>query len=238
MPHQGGPDDNVYYYENNRSLEEFWAEGTTAGGLALVLSNLVLLWVGYEVLVNRRRPDVAALLLVVMCVSILYHACRARFVCVLPYERHQMADHAAVNSLIIYVIVEGIVRPEFFDDGSSPTPSAYDLVLRARARANVRNAFFFLLVALTSFPLLYDVENRWIHAFSVAVPLLLLFLAALLTRTPLFANARYGWIGVALFAVAFIFYALLPESYYEVVHSLWHVFAMLSVYFVFRGIQG
>ena len=214
-----------------------WPDGTDAtlaGAMALVLTNLALFFVALIVAVRWRRADFAVLVLCVTFMSVCYHMCRSGFECYTHYATHRFLDHVSVNTLSVYAFVEGIVRPELF----TMTPhTMYAKAVNALAIANTRIALYFALACLVRVFAANNVDSVWVAVFSFAVPAALLAAVCVLTWTPVFRNNTLGWTGVALFAIGYIFYALLPETWYETVHSLWHLFSMLSVLLIFDAFQ-
>lgn len=200
-----------------------WPDSTWFGGFLLVITNLVLVVIVLD-LFMRWRWDYAAALATTMTASILYHACRAGFVCEYRFRDHQITDHIFVFISILYVASKLAVRRSFF-------PQALrleypELLLTARV------AIFFLLLLPTVMANMYNPESFLSSLFGFGVPVAIVILGSVVTGERLFYNTCYGVTGVILFGVSIAFYACAPHSWYQWAHSMWHLLSMISVYFV------
>jgi hypothetical protein len=195
-----------------------WPDNTVWGGIMLVVTNFVLV-PSIVLFLIWNRFDVAGVLTLMCLVSSAYHACRAGFVCFERFRDAQIYDHLLVYATLLWIIMYGIVRDEWFDDGRvSP-------VRKLRVQAGL----FFLFVGPALGLVLDNPESGTVRVFGFVLPVTLAVLSAVITRTPLFYRARYGWAGIVLFGVAVVFYSLCPHSWYEEAHSLWHVTSMVAV---------
>ncbi len=194
---------------------------TVLEGVALVASNLALVPAVYYAVRWHLIPEVAVLA-VVLAVSTFYHLCQAGFVCALGigFRTFQLADHFFVYGGLLWVVL-------FF------------LGLRLRFR------FSILIVAQAfAFPLLVEFSHRWwfsllVIAVVTVVALLLIAFSAADVRD--FSAANFVAAAVLVLA-GFALHLLAgdpPEpdgdrsnaARYAWLHSLWHVLAMLAVYY-------
>jgi len=208
--------------------EHPFPDGTVGGGYALVLSNLILLVVFYRLL-RAGRWDVGMAVLASMVTSIIYHSCRAGFVCEIRYRDHQVLDHLFVHALMIVVASELAVRRELFDQHE--LRAAYEVV------AYTRTAFFFAIFPFSAMLVVNNVGSVWVSVIGFGVPFAAIVLSAILTRTPLFRRPRYGYPGTLLSVLGVICFGFFPFRYYEYTHTLWHFFSMIGIYLVFLGGQ-
>lgn len=140
-----------------------------------------------------------------------------------------MIDHIFVYFSLLYIAAKLIVRRGFF-----PT----DVLHRfPQLIVHCRLALFFPLIFIAVLCNMYNPESGWVPFFCFLMPGALVVFSAVLANEPVFYNTTFGLIGAGLFAVSFVFYHFAPHSWYGVAHSLWHLFSMLSVYFIADAIE-
>lgn len=197
-----------------------WPDNTVLGGFFLVLTNLVLFFAVFYLL-SVGHFDTAAVLTSMMFISSAYHACRAGFVCFGRFRTQQTMDHVFVNLTLSWIACKCIVRKEWF---SAAVRRTYpELVFRTRV------AIFFLFIAPILGVVIDNPENKWVLGYSIISAAILVALSATITRTPVFGRPWYGWSGCAVFVVGASFYCVFPADWYDVSHTLWHVFSMIAI---------
>jgi len=200
-----------------------WPDSSFVGGLALVLTNLILVFPVVH-LAWLLRFDYAAALLTTMLASIAYHGCRAGFFCEYRFRDHQITDHIFVFLTLIYVASRLAVRRSFFP--RNVRLEYPEILLTARV------AFFFAIVLPTVMANMYNPESPLAALFGFGVPIAVVILGACVSGERLFYDVKFGLIGSGLFLVSVAFYACAPHSWYQWSHSIWHLLSMLSVYFI------
>ena len=200
-----------------------WPDSSFAGGVALVITNLILILPVVH-LAWRLRFDYAAALLTTMVASILYHSCRAGFFCEYRFRDHQITDHIFVYVTLIYVASRLAVRRSFFP--RNIRLQYPELLLTARV------AFFFIILLPTVMANMFNPESIYPGLFGFGIPVVVILLGACVSGERLFYSNFYGLVGTVLFLLSVGFYAFAPHSWYQWSHSVWHLFSMLAVYFI------
>lgn len=208
-----------------------WPDNTVWGGFFLVISNFVLLYPFFR-FIYYGRVDVAGVLGALMFKSCLYHACRAGFVCTMPFRIAQEHDHLGVYAALVWISVCCIVRESWWYRGAvAPVMSREITALVWKTRVGI----YFVLQAVCEGFVINNPESLWTNVFGFGIPIALVILSATVTRTPIFERPWYGWSGVALFGVAVVFYKMCPSSWYDWAHTTWHILSMFAIPLVTIG---
>lgn len=172
----------------------------------------------------------AAILSVVLVVSSLYHMCQAEFVCVLGISlfTFQLQDHFWVYSSIIWIAL-------------------YFVGLDVRVRFAV-----FVWVQTLIFPLVLEFIKMWWFGglvIGIVIVIVVILLTLVVRGIPRF-NVVDMIAAVVLVAVGFALHLLggdpievvvdgvtgertvTGDDDYPVYHTLWHVFVMVSIYYI------
>lgn len=172
----------------------------------------------------------AAILSVVLVVSSLYHMCQAEFVCVLGISlfTFQLQDHFWVYSAIIWIAL-------------------YFVGLDVRIKFAV-----FVWVQMLVFPLLLEFIKMWWFGglvIGIVIVVAIILLTLVVRGIPRF-NVVNMIAAVVLVAVGFVLHVLggdpievvvdkdtgertvTGDQDYPVYHTLWHVFVMVSIYYI------
>ena len=195
---------------------EVW-NGNVYAGLALVLSNVALLPAIWE---GARQRDVSTgiALLRTFVVSILYHMCQAGFFCLMRYELHRIADYLFVYDAIVWIIT------------SMPFRS-----LRSAHDAQLHVLFYFLLGTPVLICILAEASFATLPLIGIGLPFVITALYAH-SDGRRFLRRHHGvvWFVVAVlsFLIAGACMFFVPERFYGIGHSLWHVFSMLGTLFL------
>lgn len=186
-------------------------EQSAVAGLGLVLSNLALAPAIMYSAYKEYIPEMV-ILIALFIASTTYHMCQADFGCVYTMTALQTTDHFFVYSTLVWITF-------FF----------LRLPLIAR---------FSLLVVVQLFllPALVDFLDNWWIAFALVMYLVVIGVTSILIRKKF---PTTNWIDL-YFAVLFIgvgfflhVYAGDPGSEgYGTLHTVWHILAMLAVFFV------
>lgn len=204
-----------------------WPDNSIPGGFILVVTNLILVVIITD-LAYKWRWDFAAVLLTTMVASILYHGCRAGFMCMFRFRDHQITDHIFVYFSMLYIGAKLAVRSKFFP--------RHLLLEFPHLLPEARVALFFLLSVPAFLMNMYNPESIWTVLISFGIPLVLVVAGALVVKEPIFYNRVCGAIGTILFIMSLLFFAA-PHSTYAWTHSMWHILSMLSVYFIVFAIE-
>ncbi len=203
---------------------------TAIEGLFLVISNIALLPAIIYAFYLKLIPE-TSIISVVFIISTVYHLCQAGFICLLTIDfvTFQFSDHFFVYSLLVWIVLYAIGLPLEF-----------------------RFAIFIWIQALL-FPLLLEFKNTWwfggfIIGFIVLITVLLL---SLIIRAIPRINIFSLIAAVILLGIGFALHLIggdpTPPSHdqqhlkneeddinhkYVWLHSLWHIFSMLAIYYV------
>lgn len=201
-------------------VEHPWPDNTVVGGFFLIFTNFVLA-VGIYFAYRYEKWGSVGLYTYMLLTSFVYHACRAAFFELTRFRDAQVLDHIAVYSVLVYVASSCAAKVELF----SPA-------LRARSPHVVHETrvmlYFFQLTPIIYF-VVNNPESVWTKVIGFGLPSLVVAGVSISSGAPVFYNFWMGWSGVALFAVAVVFYGVCPHSWYDAAHSLWHVFSMCAV---------
>ncbi len=198
-------------------------------GILLVSSNAALIPAIAYATRWGLLPE-AAILSVVLVVSSLYHMCQAEFVCVLGISlfTFQLQDHFWVYSSIIWIAL-------------------YFVGLDVRVRFAV-----FVWVQTLIFPLVLEFIKMWWFGglvIGIVIVIVVILLTLVVRGIPRF-NVVDMIAAVVLVAVGFALHLLggdpievvvdevtgertvTGDDDYPVYHTLWHVFVMVSIYYI------
>ena len=184
----------------------------SSGDLFLILSNIALLPAIFSAVRRGLLPE-ATILSILLAVSMAYHFCLAGVSCLFPLATLREMDHFFVYSTLIWIVLY-FIEP--------PWP------IRV-------SAFFIGEVFIIGFLLTY-VSKTWVYGVLIGA----IFLGALVL---LFLVVRkipsIDWLDlvilVVLIGVGFSLHIVAGDpgdKDYPTLHSVWHILAMLAIYFV------
>lgn len=198
--------------------EALW-DGNIFGGVLLVLTNLALV---PSVMLLAERGDATSglVLLLTFFASVLYHSCRAGFVCLAQYELHVLVDY-----LFVYVGAIWVVASLPFE------------ILKSAGDAQMHAFFFFLFLGPMVLAIVSEVMFSLLPVIGVALPFVSVLIYARLLAFPRRKLFRKGALPLLLTAAAFLVLAgvcmfVLQNGIYAIAHSLWHVLSMAGVFFL------
>jgi uncharacterized protein DUF3522 len=186
-------------------------------GIFLLVSNLAFL-PAILLAAEKRLITEIFLFVVTMTTSIVYHLCQANFYCIASFNALQTSDHFFVYSTLIWVVL-------FFVE----MPMAY------------RTGVFILLQAFLLPSIIILVSNSWYVALVlIGVLIVIAFYAVMiyLHGLPNFYEPDVITSVVLLGAgIGFHIAAGSPSlnAQYGIFHGFWHIFAMLSIFYVMRS---
>ena len=200
-----------------KSLASQLTGSQVSTGMFLIFSNLAFIPAIMLAAEQHLIPEIC-LFIVTMVMSTVYHFCQADFYCLVSFEALQTFDHFFVYSTLIWVVLFWV-----------------DLPLPYRVGV-------FLIFQGFLGPSIYVlVSNSWYVALVLIGLLIMAALYAIMTylkglptfNEPDIITAAL-LIGIGL---GFHIAAGSPSlnAQYGIFHSFWHIFAMLSIFFVIRS---
>ena len=214
-------------HEFRQETQHPWPDSSVSGGFFLVATNAVLAIIITD-LAYKWRWDLAAVLFITMIASILYHGCRAGFLCEERFRNHQVIDHIFVYFSLLYIAAQLGVRSKFFP--------RHMLLEFPHLLPSARIALFFLMILPATMLNIWNPESKITVLISFGIPAVIVVAGALIVKEPIFYNIKNGIIGTVIFAISLIFFVA-PHSWYDWAHSLWHVLAYIAVYFIVFAIE-
>ncbi len=165
--------------------------------------------------IQEKEYASAALWFVIGSISTFYHICQAEFYCLTSFDIHQISDHFFVWSGGFWALLRFI---------GFPLP--------------LRLAIFFVVQALLLPALMSWKENWWFGVIIVVAMLWTLglfferFLHYHRNKVVYYSNLI---VAITLLLVSFAFHLSASDvstHFYAWTHSIWHVYAMLAIYFL------
>lgn len=189
----------------------FWQN---IGNEALVISHYAIV-PSIAVAVAKGFVAEAGMLLAMTLVSTVYHLCQAGYACALEFSVLQISDHFFVYSTLSWLIL-------FFTD----------------SRLMWRFVAFILIQGVLLPMIISFVHEMWMIGVAIGLPAIAgIFYLIIMRRTPMLDLLDLSFAVVLLgIGIFFHLYAGDPGTVnYAWAHSLWHVFCMLSIYFLFEA---
>lgn len=186
-------------------------ETSAVAGLALILSNLALvpaiIYAAYKQYVTEL-----VFLVLLFTSSTTYHICQADFGCVFTMRALQTTDHFMVYSTLVWITL-------FFL--RLPLVTRICLLIIAQVP---------LLPALVDF-----LDNWWIAVALVGYLVLIGIISMVVMKRFPTTNLIDFYVAVLLLGVGFflhVFAGTPGSENYGTLHTVWHVLAMLALFFV------
>lgn len=189
-----------------------------SGGLALVLSNLILIPTSLHALFMGHYSETVSVF-VTFAISSLYHSCQANFFCVAPLNAMQICDHFFVYSCMAWIL--------FF---------LMELQLQHRFIG-------LLLIQAVMLPALMSSIHKWWIALvliSFVVVFSLFILLVCMKEVPKFDTIELVIATVLLIGgfILHIFAGDPGEAGYAWKHSIWHILSMMAIFFAIEMKDG
>jgi hypothetical protein len=179
-------------------------------GLALIVSNIALFPV-IALASYKKVYTLACFFSCLFCASSIYHVCQANFYCFTTFHNHQVIDHFFVYSTFIWTLF-------------------YFLKMSLELSICILIVFQLILILCIM---------KWIESWALAGiimgTLLILTIVILLIYGPPKFDKIDLICALILIGIGFFLHVWAGDpgdSRYPFSHSLWHVLAMLSGYFV------
>ena len=142
--------------------------------------------------------------------SSLYHACRAGFVCLVPYIEHRKLDYLFVYTAVLWTLTTGLGR-------SHAIPIRRRLVV------------YYLFLLPVTIMIVGNYEGHWVQLVGGLLPALLMIAIAHTYGVALFRRWPWAVTSFVLAGIAGVFMFVMPSHTYEWSHSVWHIFSMLAL---------
>lgn len=200
------------YDDSDEYTEEF------GPGLALILSNLFII-PAVASAIRHKLYAMAMVLGVMWYKSSEYHLCQADIACTFPFDVLQITDHFFVYNTLIWV-------------------SLYLIQVSFEAR--------FILFALSQaiiLPFVMTSLHNWWLGGGIVVGLLFLFVASLILWFRWKPKTSFIDLFVSLGLIGAGLYFHIDggepgETKYPLYHSIWHAFAMVSIFLAIELTEG
>lgn len=197
-------------------MENFLSTDQIISGFLLVISNIAILLPIYSTIKRNLLPEFI-ILSIMAIMSAIYHFCQVEFYCFFDFNILQSLDHTFVFNVIIWFIF-------WFID----------------INLNWLIIIFFIFQPITLLIFLNHLNERWSTLYIIIIILYLVSIFLFILKNKIILkNIPYLFISVIFFIIGLVLHLIAgdPSLYtnYAWLHFIWHIFAMISIYFLIES---